>query len=539
MRLATAVVWVSMAFSACLGQPVISPGSPEATDHTAITSKTSLPDGPIRGVLPDGTDYDVILEPLTNEPVTAVTAGILVDTGSGRPIPLGVVDFRPATGEDAGWHGDDLYRETAGGWMVAVRVSDAARGALGADWRRKVETGLEVSTDLDLPLVELTPPLVWAGDDQTVMEVRYETFTVRRGCDRTAAACNPTHAVGVIPLEQLLDTGSRWSYDQVWVQSYALRPGFDPHRIEPGPLAARWDHDLVWTGEEMIVWGGIGTEGDHLVDGAAFHPESGTWRMLPVSPLGDGQPTAAVWAGGELVVVSEEATVSYHPGQDTWTILGSGVTPPQRPGSGVWTGTQVVVWSPDGIHGFDPDAAMWSTLPVVDGSDAGEGVLLVLDRNLHAVASRGCATVILEWTGIEWLQLAELPPELQEGPGCHHPSQTAPVNGRLIVWMDHSHPSMAYHPGADRWETIATVPLSGMDRLSASRVLGERLMVMTASDAAIYDPGSDRWTEARLPGNGSGVDLVWTGEEVLMWSQCCYGPDDIDAWRWTPPLPQS
>jgi len=38
----------------------------------------------------------------------------------------------------------------------------------------------------------------------------------------------------------------------------------------------------VWTGRELLIWGGTtGTFNTYLADGAAYAPESDSWRPLP------------------------------------------------------------------------------------------------------------------------------------------------------------------------------------------------------------------------------------------------------------------
>jgi hypothetical protein len=46
-----------------------------------------------------------------------------------------------------------------------------------------------------------------------------------------------------------------------------------------GAPSPRLGHTAVWTGTEMIVWGGFGRDGE-LEDGAAFDPARGTWRSI-------------------------------------------------------------------------------------------------------------------------------------------------------------------------------------------------------------------------------------------------------------------
>jgi hypothetical protein len=44
--------------------------------------------------------------------------------------------------------------------------------------------------------------------------------------------------------------------------------------VAAGPLSSRNLESAVWTGQEMLIWGGVDASGDTtLADGAAFQPE--------------------------------------------------------------------------------------------------------------------------------------------------------------------------------------------------------------------------------------------------------------------------
>ena len=69
-----------------------------------------------------------------------------------------------------------------------------------------------------------------------------------------------------------------------------------------GAPSARESHTAVWTGTEMIVWGGIaaGVETD---TGARYDPSGDTWTSISTT----GAPSArtdhtAVWTGTEMIV---------------------------------------------------------------------------------------------------------------------------------------------------------------------------------------------------------------------------------------------
>lgn len=69
---------------------------------------------------------------------------------------------------------------------------------------------------------------------------------------------------------------------------------------------ARMFHTAVWTGEEMIVWGGKYTSGGEWIeldDGAHYNPSTDKWTTMDNT----GAPSprymhSAVWTGNEMIV---------------------------------------------------------------------------------------------------------------------------------------------------------------------------------------------------------------------------------------------
>ena len=64
-------------------------------------------------------------------------------------------------------------------------------------------------------------------------------------------------------------------------------------------------HTAIWTGSEMIVWGGtnINTGGEYLNDGLRYNPGTDSWTATSIT----NAPTAryghtAVWTGSEMIV---------------------------------------------------------------------------------------------------------------------------------------------------------------------------------------------------------------------------------------------
>ena len=67
-----------------------------------------------------------------------------------------------------------------------------------------------------------------------------------------------------------------------------------------GAPAARGYHTAVWTGEEMLVWGGFG--GDYLNDGGAYDPVSDSWRPIAASSLDPRIRHSAIWTGSRMII---------------------------------------------------------------------------------------------------------------------------------------------------------------------------------------------------------------------------------------------
>ncbi len=143
-----------------------------------------------------------------------------------------------------------------------------------------------------------------------------------------------------------------------------------PISVQNAPLA-RTVHTAVWTGSEMIVWGGQNVGGDALDSGGAYSLAGNSWRAL--RDEGSPEPrtyTRAVWTGSEMIVwgggVGRPLTTffdtggRYRPDVDRWTPMTRVGAPSARAeASVIWAGSELVVWGGLGPHGFLADGARW------------------------------------------------------------------------------------------------------------------------------------------------------------------------------------
>ena len=96
----------------------------------------------------------------------------------------------------------------------------------------------------------------------------------------------------------------------------AFNPTTQRWRVLPrSPLSARMGQAAVWTGTEMIVWGGIDDlPGDTTGSGAAYNPALNTWRVIAVSPLAARSGAIAVWTGTGMIVLGGDPSTTVHDG---------------------------------------------------------------------------------------------------------------------------------------------------------------------------------------------------------------------------------
>ncbi|MDD5138865.1 MAG: kelch repeat-containing protein [Verrucomicrobiales bacterium] len=121
-----------------------------------------------------------------------------------------------------------------------------------------------------------------------------------------------------------------------------------------GAPTARFDHTAVWTGSEMIVWGGQNGNGSGLNDGKRYNPVTDTWSPMSSTNVLPGRSRhTAVWTGSEMIVWGgfsgggpyEQSGGRYNPATDSWSVTDNTFAPTGRvKHSALWTGREMIVW---------------------------------------------------------------------------------------------------------------------------------------------------------------------------------------------------
>ena len=297
--------------------------------------------------------------------------------------------------------------------------------------------------------------------------------------------------------------------------SVRFRPegaAYDPERdrwrrLESAPIRGRAGHTAAWTGDEMIVWGGHDRSGQPLIDGAAYDPITDSWRAIAsadaaVTPLAD-----VLWIGSTMVVWgyvgaredAELVALSYDPANDRWDDLPASGLPVGHDQTSVWTGTvMVTVAYPTGGR----NAAMAAYDPVLDTWQP-------LATPLYAAYDPKAI-----WTGREIVLLGIGGPPLRD----RTTSATYDVAGGC--WMVPTLPSFLVW-GEPVWS-------------------GELVYFVGGS----YDPRTDSWLRApRWPRTmrREFPTATWAGDRVVYWGGRDFGGGlrpELDSGFMYIPLPR-
>ena len=293
---------------------------------------------------------------------------------------------------------------------------------------------------------------------------------------------------------------------------------------------ARETRTAVWTGSEMIIWGGGNFNPGGLNTGGRYNPALDTWTATSITnaPEGRGSETS-VWTGSELIMWGGfdgtnllNTGGAYNPITDSWAPTSTINAPAARADhSAVWTGSEMIIWGGLGCGAncnlnsggrYNPSTDSWT-----------------MTSTVNAPAARWDHRAV--WTGSE-----------------------------MIVWggsdsMNYLDTGGRYNPTADSW-TPTRVPSDVLGRTVHTAVwTGSEMIVWGGVDSTFndcntggrYDPSADSWRATGTTNAPSARDshtAVWTGNEMIIWGGvfCCPAIDfntggrydaGVDSWTAT------
>jgi len=318
---------------------------------------------------------------------------------------------------------------------------------------------------------------------------------------------------------------------------------------------ARRSHTATWTGSQVIVWGGYGFDSSaggfvETNTGGRYDPATDMWSTMSTSGVSQFSKHTAVFTGTEMIVWggNSDAGARYDPGTDSWQATSSVNAPGARSEHvAVWTGSEMIVWGGESIGGqtlntggrYDPSIDAWTSISVVNapsprrdmavvwtgtemivwgGIESASGGAVYSDgarynpatdtwTTLPVTTAGSGSTVVAAWTGVEMLVWNGGLPTFIDSNGF-------PVKETTL---------RAYDPVINSWRAPASAcePYLGAGKFYAHWT-GSRLFALAngTDGAYFYDPVTDDWqavTKTVATSGRSEAASIWAGDAFFLW----------------------
>lgn len=326
--------------------------------------------------------------------------------------------------------------------------------------------------------------------------------------------------------------------------------------IAESPLRSGYGRRAVWTGREMIVWGGTDSDPETLEyvaerGGAAYDPRKDRWRTIPDAPIPGGSGYSVTWTGDEMIVWGDpdgrrrkpNRGAAFDPARNEWRPIPAGPLSGRSGHLAVWTGDELFVWggwlTASGRErydakgaAYDPDANTWRDLPespLPPGYDAkggwtGEEVLVMVspmgsDPQDYPKFDELAA---YDPASDSWRELARPPQVSYVSPPVTFVdgklsvlSLGGTVDGGEVNGYDRDYETGGvYDYATDEWSPHADPPARPQQTWEQT-AMGDEVVV----DGLAYSPATDTWrTLPEFPLREREFPvMVWTGDELIVW----------------------
>jgi N-acetylneuraminic acid mutarotase len=448
---------------------------------------------------------------------SALNTGARYNPATDLWVPTAVSGSTPEarTGHTAVWTGTEMI---VWGGGTFNSIYNALRS--GGRYDPQADSWAAVRNDATSPTSRVNHAAVWTGSEMIIWGGGDASCNC--GYENTGARYNPvsntwgpTRADPTAPEGRAVPTAV-WTGSEMIVwggfrKSVCCLAGHTD--LESGgrynPLTDSWTliaggggrsgHVSVWTGSEMIAWGGFYRTWNQVTmqdvstplnTGARYNPAANSWTPTAITaatpPAGSGG--SAIWTGSRMVVWRGTNGGRYDPAQDTWASVRADLTAPTAAGPAVWTGSEMIVWGGSQGKGgrYDPVQDTWMSTAANSPFPGG-------------IAPQGRAV----WTGTEMII-----------------SGDPAASGR-------------YNPATDQWSAVTSVGAPQARTSQTSVWTGTEVIVWggqagstKVNSGGAYNPTTNHWIATSLAGAPSArshQSAVWTGSEMIVWGgfDCC------------------
>lgn len=291
----------------------------------------------------------------------------------------------------------------------------------------------------------------------------------------------------------------------VWFPEGSHPPGFTRHATALGEDVGAWEPIAVspvsigiryflncniWTGSEILCWGGIDETG--TVYGLRYNFGENSWS--PISTINSPQVVygySVIWTGTEMIIWGGRKTTDevvnsgarYDPISDTWTTMSMADAPTPRIDHGaIWTGKEMIIWGGyimgDG-HRYNPIDDTWTQISLENAPSARTNNIIV-------------------WTGSEMI--------IWGGWYTQENYSVNLTNGAM------------YNPVTDSWTQMSNLGgVTGYSGIPWSTAVwtGTEMATTFGNQIFFYNPDSDSWRSQHCFQYSAGPGALLMGQIVL------------------------
>ena len=318
-------------------------------------------------------------------------------------------------------------------------------------------------------------------------------------------------------------------------------------------LKGRYFHTAVWTGKEIIIWGGT-SNGTRLNDGAIYDITTKKWQEINLI----GAPNArnnhcAIWTGKEMIIWGGQTDngvtntgAKYDPQKNRWQLISNENAPtPRTVFTAIWTGSKMIVWGGlsseaalnDGAI-YDPENDTWQPITKENAP---------IPRHWHSAVWDGKKMII--WGGNDGFTNKFLndgaaydpstntwkPISIENAPESRwkHLALYLDKYG-MLIWGGHNSKNALLNNGAiydtekDTWKPISSKNAPSPRQMHTTQGIWTGSFVIIwggytakgySNDGGIYNPKTDKWLPMPTSSVPEARDMhstIWTGKELII-----------------------
>lgn len=306
--------------------------------------------------------------------------------------------------------------------------------------------------------------------------------------------------------------------------TFAMDKGIlDWQHIPSSPVVAgRSNHSAVWTGSQMIVFGGVDTSGQITNSGAIFDPATNQWSPLNTQGAPARAYHEAVWTGSKMIIWGgldptgglaswADSGAIYDPSNGgQWTTFkgrrpAGALVPTRTSQTVVWTGTRMIVWG-SAVQG---SGRMVPEGGIFDPSNLANPWSDIKTSGFAPLRYAGHAAV---WTGSQMIVWGGKPLPNGNGAARGETNEGAVWDSATNDWTPM------------RLEKAPTARNNHRAAWTGNRMLvfggAENMTRGIKGTGGSYDPQANVWDKAiiaEMAPQRIDHSAVWTGTEMLIW----------------------